>query len=68
MDQQETDQLVGQLFAVITGLFEDGAGLAMKGQVPRGKDIPRLTAELRTMAQDIGHLLDAAEVALRHVD
>jgi hypothetical protein len=39
MDQQETDKLVGQLFAVITGLFEDGAGLAMEGQVPRGKDI-----------------------------
>jgi len=68
MDQQETDQLVGQLFVLITGLFEDGAGLAMEGQVPRSKDVPGLIAELRTIAQDIGHLLDVAEVALRHID
>jgi hypothetical protein len=39
-----------------------------RGQVPRSKDIARLIAELRTTAQDIGHLLDAAKVALRHID
>ena len=68
MQDKQTEQLVGQMFALVTALFEDGAALALEGQVPRLESVPDLARELQAYARDISLLLETAELICRMVD
>lgn len=39
VDKDDIDQLISEMMTLVTAAFEDGAGLAIGGQVPRGADI-----------------------------
>lgn len=68
MVDDDRNALIGQLFGLITALFDDGAGRASDGHRPKNADIPSLAAELRHYATDAIALLDAAEVVHRMRD
>jgi hypothetical protein len=63
MDDKDRYALIGQMFALITGKFEDGAGLAIDGHKPKDTDdVAARSASLRCYAEEIIALLDAVEV------
>ena len=68
MEDDDRNALIGQLFGLMTALFEDGAGRALDGHKPMGTDIMALATELRHYATDIIALLDTAEVVHRMGD
>lgn len=63
MQDDDIDALIGQLFALLTAKFEDGAGLAVEGQVPRPAQIPELVGRVRTLACNATTLCDAIAAA-----
>jgi hypothetical protein len=62
MQDDDTNALIGQMFALLTARFEDGAGLSIEGQAP---DLAKLTAlikEVSAIASDAVTLIDAVHV------
>lgn len=61
MDEDERQELIGRLFALITSKFEDGAGLAANGQ-SRERSIAtkaELARDLRALVTELTVLCDA---------
>ena len=70
MDKDERENLVGQLFALLTAKFEDGASIASDGQGggASAEDLRALAARLHELGQECIVLADAvmAIVASSH--
>ena len=61
MDDDERQDLIGRLFALITSKFEDGAGLAVDGQ-SRERSIEtkaELAGDLQALATELTVLCEA---------
>ncbi|MEK7343617.1 MAG: hypothetical protein AABZ73_07320 [Pseudomonadota bacterium] len=65
VNKDDIDKLIGEMMTLVTAAFEDGAGLAVEGQVPRGVDMAQLIGTLHDHARRVMILLHACEVVGR---